>query len=182
MNGGVQMNDRVVLQSPEPLEDGIRKWRKLYWIALPFLLLGWLDTVFFGIGVVYLLILLVVLILKTEFKEMDLRCVKFLFISGVSYDDVFSKLQPVLLSKYGNGFMIERNETGGIKISYAGLYYDLVLENDYFRIEWGMSTIMFVFRRLMEYLIYRKILVAMGIIGYELQAAYGIQQNKEAPV
>jgi hypothetical protein len=33
-----------------------------------------------------------------------------------------------------------------------------------------------------EYRVYRKILAAMGIIGYELQASYGIQQNKEALV
>jgi hypothetical protein len=176
------MNDRVVLQSSEPLENGIRKWRKLYWVALPFLFLGWLNTVFWGIGILYFLILLCVLIFKTECKLGDLRSVKFRFISGVSYDDVFSKLQPALLSKYGSGFMLERSENGGITVSYAGVSYDITLEDDYFRIDWQLSFIRNLFLRLVEYRVYRKILAAMGIIGYELQAAYGIQQNKEALV
>jgi hypothetical protein len=54
------------------------------------------------------------------------------------------------------------------------MIYDIIMNEDYFRIYWRMSVGKAVFS-INEYKIYRKILIAMGIIGYELQKEYEIQ-------
>jgi hypothetical protein len=110
----------------------------------------------------------------TDIKRGALRNVKFKFLSNVSYDDIFAKLQPALISNYGSGFMVERDKSGQITISYDGMIYDIIMNEDYFRIYWRMSVGKAVFS-INEYKIYRKILIAMGIIGYELQKEYEIQ-------
>jgi hypothetical protein len=168
------MKDQLVLQSAEPLENSMLKWRKLYWITLLFVILAFVNSAFWVFALLYLVVCYTVLYYVIQAKRRALRKVQFRFVSGVSYDDVFSKLQPALLSKYGSGFMIERSKNSGITVSYDGIIYDVVLEQGYFRLPWRMSVgkAIFSFR---EYAIYRKILVGMGIIGYELQTAYTIR-------
>ena len=168
------METHKVLTSAEPLENALLKWRKLYWFTIPLFLIGLLVQSFLAIAILYLIVVYVLNYYATKFTRNNLRNVKFKFVPGVSYDDIFSNLQKELISGYGSNFMVERGGDGGIIISYDGLIYDLILEEDYFRIHWRMSVGKALFS-INEYKPYRKILIAMGIIGYELQKLYDIR-------
>jgi hypothetical protein len=168
------MDHLLVLKTAEPLENCLLKWRKLYWITLILLIGGIFNRRLVGIAMLYFLVCYLLNYSVTNIKRAALRDIKFKFLPNVSYDDVLSKLQPALISKYGSGFMLERDKNGGITISYDGMIYDIILKEDYFRIYWRMSVGNAIFS-VNKYKSYRKILIAMGIIGYELQNAYEIQ-------
>jgi hypothetical protein len=173
----MKMDGGIVLTSSEPLKNRMLVWRKLYWLTLVFLIIGlFIKTSFIGIAIIYLMICYTINDALLRRKWGKLRKCMFKFKQGITYDEVFSKLQPALLSIYGSSFMIERDSAGGITISYDGLYYDLILEEDHFRIHWRTSLgRAFLLLLLHEYKYYRKILVAMGMIGYELQKAFDIK-------
>jgi hypothetical protein len=168
------MDSIRVLKTAEPLENGMLIWRRLYWVTLIFLIGGIFYTPLLGIGMLYVLVCYLLNNSITKIKRAALRDMKFKFLPNISYDDIFAKLQTALISNYGSDFMLERDKNGGITISYAGMIYDIILKEDYFRIYWRMSVGKAVFS-INEYKIYRKILIAMGIIGYELQKEYEIQ-------
>ncbi len=169
------MDGGIVLTSSEPLKNRMLGWRKLYWITLVLLIIGlFIKTSFLGIAIIYLMICYTINDVLVDWKWVKLRKCIFKFKQRITYDEVFSKLQPALLSTYGSSFMIERDSAGGITISYDGLYYDLILEEDYFRIHWRTSLGRAILL-LRQYKYYRKTLVAMGMIGYELQKAFDIK-------
>lgn len=114
------MEDRLVLRSSEPLENRLLKWRNLYKVAIVLLLLGFVNVSFFALAALYLMICYTIVDGVTRTKRDALRQVKFKFVPNIAYEDVFSILQPALLSKYGNSFIIERDKDGGITISYDG--------------------------------------------------------------
>lgn len=167
------MKDRIILKSSQPLENSVKKWRKLYWITLVLLVIGCFVKSFLAYALLYLMVCYILNYYVIRIKRRNLRNLEFKFKPGITYDDIFPKLQPALLSNYGSSFMVERDSDGGITISYDGLIYDLILEEDYFRIHWRMSLGKAIFS-INEYKPYRKILIAMGIIGYEIQKAFEI--------
>jgi hypothetical protein len=173
-NGRIMMDNRLVLKSAQPLDNALLKWRRLYWLGLLFIIIGIVVRVFWGIAILYLAVCYTVNYCIIQWKWMGLRDIKFKFIPNVPYDDLFNRLQPALLSKYGSGFMIERGSDGRITITYDGLIYDIILEEDYFKIGWRMSVGK-AFLSIREYKYYRKCLIAMGMIGYEAQRAYAIE-------
>jgi hypothetical protein len=168
------MDNRLVLKSAQPLDNPLLKWRRLYWLGLLFIIIGIFAVEFRIVAFVYLAVCYFLNYIITKWKWMGLRDIKFKFIPNVPYDDLFNRLQPALLSKYGSGFMIERGSDGGITITYDGLIYDIILEEDYFKIGWRMSVGKAIFS-VREYKYYRKCLIAMGMIGYEAQRAYAIE-------
>ena len=154
------METNKILSSAEPLENAMLKWRKLYWLTIPLLLLGCFVQSFLGITIVYLIVVYLLNYYIMNIKRSNLRSIKFKFVSGVSCDDIFSNLQKNLISNYGSNFMLEKDKNENITISYDGLFYDLIFEKNYFEIYWRMSVEKALFS-IDEYKTYRKILVAM---------------------
>lgn len=172
------MKTPQILTSSEPIENALLKWRKLYWLALPCAFLGLFIESFMGIAILYLMVVYLLTYFITRSEQLNSREMKFKFISGVSKDDILPKLSKALIANYGSSFMVEKDGNGEITISYDGLIYDLIFEEDYFRIYWRMSVVK-AFFHVTEYKLYRKILIAMGMIGYELQKLYDINTTKE---
>lgn len=172
--------EKLLLKSSEPLKDEIIKFKKMYWFTILFFVMGALfDDIFLLIAPIYFGICFIVEFRIAEWKCFSLRDIKFKFIPNVTNDDIFSKIQSELLSKYGNTFTVERDSDGIVTISYAGLIYSIVLEEDYFRLYWYASTV----KRVLLFFVqndmiwpkrYKEMRIAMGIIAYEIQKAFEI--------
>ena len=163
-------NEALLLTSSAPLPNELIKIKRLYWVCCACLLLGAVITIFFGIGILGLLIVYMVDSVNTSAKQGKLRNMVFLYDSSVSSDELLNRLQPELIAKYGTQMLIEKNEQGLISISFGSHIYDVHLgENDDMKIWWRKSLPKAVFS-INEYKSYKQNLQAMGILVYEIQA------------
>ena len=111
-------------------------------------------------------------------KLLELRNERFRFVSDVSSEELFEKLQSALISRYGASMRIEKYGVGSegvVGVTYDNIIYEIYINKDStFRIRWGKSL-----GRAMapsvSYSDYKKAIVAMGMIGYEIQKAFGVK-------
>jgi hypothetical protein len=167
-----------VLHSSEPLPNELAGIKKVYIVIVAIILIGAIcSETLLGIGFLALLCWYGIdygVLLKNKWYY--LRKEEFKFISGVTYDEVFDALQPRLISKYGSSMQVLRTESGSdriVRVQYDNMLYDIYLEDSVFRIRWGMNFTR-AFLSFTDYRDYKKTLVAMGMIGYELQQAFNI--------
>lgn len=166
-------NKPLTLVSAEPINDGGRKYNIVYYVCgglmgIVFLFNGGIGAGIFGI----LLGLIVGWLIKNkilDIKSTSLRYVQFKVENKMEYTQLINQLISVLTPL---GMTIERNnEAGGIPvILYQGIIYDIRYDENapVFTIWWRVNVARAFFG--VDYIKrYRKIAVAMGIIGYHIQ-------------
>lgn len=167
------INEPIILESSAPLDDGGRKYNSIYAVSILVLTVlclfgegGFFSSLFAGVvlgGIIGFAIKDEVL--NLQLKKLPLR--KFAVQEKIPYDHVISQLQPVLLPM---GMAIEKNTDGSIIITYEKIMYNLSYnEDDSFCIEWSQSVLSALFSIVSGIAIYRKVIAAMGIIGYNTQ-------------
>ncbi|WP_027207292.1 hypothetical protein [Butyrivibrio fibrisolvens] len=165
-------NQNMVLTSSQPINDGGRKLNMLY-LALGGigfvvgLIMGGFESglLFAVIGAV---IAFAVKNLMCQSKVMGMRTYSFSCDKKIGYDEMIQGLQPNLMPL---GMTIEKNKDGHPVISYKGMKYEVLFEDNQnaFNIWWSVSIGMAFLTS--NYYIgeYRKASVAYGIIGYYVQ-------------
>lgn len=175
--GGIGMGDKkqrknVVLASAAPIADGGRKYNSIYWISgIVFFVIGLISFKQFGGGVLLgILGLGVGWIIKTlicDSQMVNLRDFTFSCGSKPPYDDLIQSLQSVLIPL---GMTIEKKSDGAPSITYKGLIYDVVYNDDgTFSIWWRTSLATAIITGRLYIALYRKACVAYGIIAYYVQ-------------
>lgn len=183
------MNEKVngvwVLKTSEPLPNELAGLKKVYIILAIFLIIGWItDASFFlSVGGCGLILWLMFNCMWSYAKVISLKSERFKFISGVSSADIFDKLQSRLISRYGSSMQIERKtiySENVVCVKYGSFTYQIFLNEDQtFSIRWE-KFVGGLFAPFDSYSNYKKIIVAMGMIGNELQQAFGIVPSAKA--
>jgi len=105
-----------------------------------------------------------------------MRRMKFKFVSNVSSDDIYNKLQPVLVQKYGSAITFDR-EGDTLTVGYDGLMYDInVGEDDTFSLWWRKSIVGAIFT-INEWKFYKKVRTGTAIVAYEIQSVFNINKS-----
>lgn len=162
-----------VLYTSEPLPDEIEKLRKGYWVCIVCCLLGSIVPILLPGGLLALLVFWIFMQNHTEHVRLNLRKKKFLFKPNINDDQLFLAIQSVLMKKYG--MQLERSKAGNVIVMHDKLIYDILInEDNTFSIWWRMTAARAFFTIDREKKGYRKSRMAMGIIAYEIQTAFGI--------
>lgn len=165
--------EKIILSSSEPINDGGRRWNYIYYISAAVMLVffiamganlaGWIFAVILGLAVGWLI--------KNKIAETHAKCLrskKFLVSNKIEYSKLIHELIPILTPL---GALVEKSsdENGNPIIEYQGAFYDIFWnEDDSFCIWWRQNIVRAFFS--IDYIkIYRKEVAAMGIIGYHIQ-------------
>ena len=116
-----------------------------------------------------------IFLLAEEFQKDKLRRMKFKFVSPVTTDDIYSRLQPVLMKKYGNAMQFDR-EDDTIVVRYDEVIYDINPNEDGTVSIWWRKSLAGAFLRFREGKLYRKIRTGTALIAYELQQQFGVHE------
>lgn len=167
----MKKNVQITLQSPAPLDDGGRKYNKLYYIlgiiggilglpngGIPGFIVGGI----FGIMIAYTIKECIV-----SGKLGGLRRIEFSMGTMIPYEELISELIPLLAPM---GMVVEKSANGFPIITYDKLIFDVsYTKNGTFTIWWRRSPLRALFIVNTKITIYRKAVVAMGIIAYHIQ-------------
>jgi len=167
------MANGIRLNSPAPLDDGGRKYNKLYIICgiIGFIIYLFSSHIAGALIVIVGFMELIAWLIKNvilEAKGKNLRSLRFALDKAIPYEELIEKLIPQIVPL---GMRIEKDRNGCPVITYKNLIYDISYNNDYtFTIWWRKSIIraMFTGPSITEY---RNHVVAYGMIGYYIQQA-----------
>lgn len=166
-------NEALVLSTAEPINDGGRRWNFIYYVSVIAILLifismganftGWIFAIALGCVVGWLI--------KNKVAEIHaqmLRNTKFAVQNKVEYSQLIHELIPRLTPL---GALIEKssNENGCPIISYQDALYDITYNEDNTFCVWWRQNLARAFFSADYIKIYRKEVVAMGIIAYHIQ-------------
>ncbi len=171
----------MVLNSANPLPNELLKLKKLYFVCVGVCILGGImvqiTPAILLIGALATILLYVIDDLKTTSQRDKLRLMKFQYDSSVSTDALFGKLQESMISKYGGKMLLERGTDGKITITFDDHIYDVHIEDDVFTIWWrkSLGNALFSFNK---YKSYKKLLIAYGLIAYEIQTCTNVELQK----
>ena len=169
--------EKIVLQSPEPLNGGADNGKRFYMIAAGCgLALGIVLSLMWGTVNIFAWLFFALLTTligwgfrnkQLKYKCFGLRNMRFMVEEKPSYPELYQKLLPVFNS---SDMKMELNKDGILCISYDCVYYDIVFnEDDSFSIHWHQSFAMAFLRQGNYISLYKKALIAMGIIAYHVQ-------------
>lgn len=164
--------------SPEPLPDEVKKFKKLYILVPVCLIIGLIKNDFTGwcaIAVFVLLCLVCLIDAYAKHKVQRLRRMKFKLPAGVTSDELFTKMQPVFISKYN--WSIERGDNGELTVLDKKYKYDINLEEDGTFVIWWRMSVAKAFLSTRHYPIYKNVIAVMGIIAYEVQQAFPMNET-----
>ncbi len=156
----------LVLHSSAPISKTCSWVRWLYILFAILVCAG-------GLGVIGLMLTFAFDCYAKDFHRGKMRRMRFKFVTPISLDEIYNKLQPVLVSKYGNEMEFDR-EGDTLCVKYKSVIYDINLHDDgTFSLWWRKSTAgaLFSFN---EWKLYNKIRTGTAIIAYELQQQFGI--------
>lgn len=159
------------LTSPEPISDGGRKYNSIYFvIGLIAGIGGFLSNgftgalfgaLFFG-GLGGYTIKEAILDLKLK----QLRKTDFAMDEQIAYEELIEKLIPILLPL---NMTIEKDKNGQPVITYQKLIYDVIYNSNGTFSIWWRKSLLRAFGAQSKTSTYRKVVVAMGIIGFNVQ-------------
>ena len=160
-----------ILKSPEPIDDGGRKYNKIYFVLGG---IGGVIGLFAGgigglilFGIIMLILGYIIKYYIINFKLHWSRNYKFKLDKKVSSDILIEKLIPILLPL---NMTIERNTNGLPIITYKNIIYDIIYNDDNtFTIWWRRSLMRSFFSLRDSISLYRDVVVVMGIVGYNIQ-------------
>lgn len=163
----------MVLTSPEPINDGGRKYNWIYLVSAGVIGVGlFTESGFTGLWWGSLLGLCVGWLIKNKTLDIishNLRNIEFQVKNKMPYDQLIAGLIPVLTPL---GMTIEKSsDKGGAPvILYQGIIYDVTYDENKntFTIWWRLNVAraFFLVDSIKKY---RKIVIAMGMIGYHVQ-------------
>ena len=161
------MQEAIVLQSAAPIstKTGWCKWG--YIISLVLIAFG-------GIGILGLIGVFMVEHFIMGFHRDKMRRLKFKFVDGVSADEIYNKLQPELVKKYGDKIQFDR-DGGTISVNYNSIIYDINLQDDNTFCIWWRKNLANAFFSWNEWKEYKKIRTGTALVAYELQRAFEIK-------
>ena len=160
----------LVLTSPEPIHDGGRKYNWIYLVCAGLFI--WMGANLAGVFLGTLIGLCVGWLVKNkilDISSLQLRFIEFEVKNKIPYPALIAELIPRLTPL---GMTIEKSDkqNGYSVISYQKMIYDISYsdEGNTFTIWWrkNIARALFTVDSIKNY---RKIAVAMGIIGYYVQ-------------
>ncbi len=168
----------LLVTSPNPLKNELYSFKQGYLFALLLGLAGIIYRPFWGLGMLFLMIYFCIDIMITNQKR-DCLCKKhFKFDSSIDNNTLFEKVMPALTKKYG--MMVERRDDGVVSVHHQNVIYDIIItKDDSFNISWRFSLGRTLLPKA-KYKSYKKFLVGMGIIAYEVQAAFDIANRSSS--
>lgn len=163
----------MVLASSEPINDGGRKYNWIYLVSAGVVGICLITVMgFSGLFLGILLGLCLGWLIKNKVVDIicpSLRTIEFQVKNKIPYEQLIAGLIPVLTPL---GMTIEKSsDKGGAPvILYQGIIYDVTYDNNknIFTIWWRLNVARAVFN-VDSIKKYRKIVVAMGMIGYHVQ-------------
>lgn len=185
----LQTEQGIVVSSPGPLPNKLVESRKkMYRICL--LCVGGIIFAKIGQGIPVLsgffsmlliacfaipVVILVLMEGSARTAEADLRKLVFKFTNNVDSESLVATISPILLKTHN--MPVKMGKDGAVTIVAGRCSYDIHIRDDAsFTVYWWMSVGNAVFM-MREYKAYCTMLQAMGIIVYEIQKAYGIQEQ-----
>ena len=156
----------LVLHSSAPIS------RTCSWIIWLYILFGILVCAG-GLGVIGLMLTYAFDYYAKDFHRGKMRRMRFKFVTPISLDEIYNKLQPVLVSKYGNEMEFDR-EGDTLCVKYKSVFYDINLHDDGTFSLWWRKSIAGAIFSFNEGKLYNKIRTGTAIIAYELQQQFGI--------
>lgn len=156
----------LVLHSSAPIS------RTCSWIIWLYILFGILVCAG-GLGVIGLMLTFAFDCYAKDFHRGKMRRMRFKFVTPISLDEIYNKLQPVLVSKYGNEMEFDR-EGDTLCVKYKSVFYDINLHDDGTFSLWWRKSIAGAIFSFNEGKLYNKIRTGTAIIAYELQQQFGI--------
>ena len=156
----------LVLHSSAPIS------RTCSWIIWLYILFGILVCAG-GLGVIGLMLTFAFDCYAKDFHRGKMRRMRFKFVTPISLDEIYNKLQPVLANKYGNEMEFER-EGDTLCVKYKSVFYDINLHDDGTFSLWWRKSIAGAIFSFNEGKLYNKIRTGTAIIAYELQQQFGI--------
>ena len=156
----------LVLHSSAPIS------RTCSWIIWLYILFGILVCAG-GLGVIGLILAFAFNAVAEDSHRGNIRRMKFKFVTPISLDEIYNKLQPVLANKYGNEMEFER-EGDTLCVKYKSVIYDINLHDDGTFSLWWRKSIAGALFSFNEWTLYNKIRTGTAIIAYELQQQFGI--------
>ena len=160
-------SEGIVLQSGAPLPS------KTAWCKWGYLLSLILAVPTHGTGFLLALVVYFLQYQIISFQRAKIRRMKFKFVSPVTLDEIYSRLQPALQQKCGNTIKFDR-EDDSLVIEYDSVLYDINLNDDGTVSIWWRKTLsgaLFSFR---DGKLYRKIRTGTALIAYELQQQFDV--------
>ncbi|MBQ6298527.1 MAG: zinc ribbon domain-containing protein [Selenomonadaceae bacterium] len=156
--------DAIILKSSAPLPDKFDWIKWAYFVAL-------LPAVISpGICIITVPIVLVIHSYLSDYHRKKIRKLRFQFVSPVTADEIYNKLEPVLAKKWGNKVEFDR-EGETISVKYEKIIYDInLMEDGTFCVWWRLSLA----RAFFSNAGYKQIRTATGVIAYELQQQFGV--------
>lgn len=165
----------IQLFSAAPIDDGLRKYNVIYYIAftIGFFLslingIAFLESVFLGVVASILGFAIKYNIART--KMYKLRYLEFKLFQEIEYPDIYNNVSMVLRNA---NILIERNMDGNPVFICNKIYYDLICNtNCTFSLWWRFSIgkAFFGERFISDY---RRAVVDMGLIAYTIQQVNG---------
>ena len=156
----------LVLHSSAPIS------RTCSWIIWLYILFGILVCAG-GLGVIGLMLTFAFDCYAKDFHRGKMRRMRFKFVTPISLDEIYNKLQPVLVSKYGNEMEFDR-EGDTLCVKYKSVIYDINLHDDGTFSLWWRKSIAGAIFSFNEGKLYKKVRIGTAIIAYELQQQFGI--------
>lgn len=157
--------DAIILKSSAPIPSKTAWTRWAYFISLL------LTPV--GVGVICLILVFIIDHFKMNFHRDKIRRMKFQFVSPVSSDEIYNKLQPALMQKLGNKVEFDR-EGDKISVHYNSLIYDINLQEDGTFCIWWRKSLSGAIFSWNEWKLYKKIRTGTALVAYELQQQFGV--------
>ena len=158
----------ILLKSAAPLP------RKAAWIKWGYIISLIAAPVTLGVGLLFLLLFFAMDNFVISYQKGKIRRLKFKFRGSITPDDIFARLQPALMSKYGNAISFDR-DGNSLSVEYDSIIYDINLNDDNtFSIWWRKSLAGAIFS-FNEFKLYKKIRIGTPMIAYELQRQFNIQ-------
>lgn len=157
--------DAIILKSSAPIPS------KTGWTTWAYIISLLLTPV--GVGVICLILVFIIDHFKMNFHRDKIRRMKFQFVSPVSPDEIYNKLQPALMQKLGNKVEFDR-EGDKISVHYNSLIYDINLQEDGTFCIWWRKSLSGAIFSWNEWKLYKKIRTGTALVAYELQKQFGV--------
>lgn len=157
--------DAIILKSSAPIPS------KTAWTGWAYIISLLLTPV--GVGVICLILVFIIDHFKMNFHRDKIRRMKFQFVSPVSSDEIYNKLQPALMQKLGNKVEFDR-EGDKISVHYNSLIYDINLQEDGTFCIWWRKSLSGAIFSWNEWKLYKKIRTGTALVAYELQQQFGV--------
>ncbi len=157
----------LVLKSSAPISRTC-SWIK--WLYILFIVAALITS---GVSLIGLLLAFAFDCYAKDFHRGKMRRMKFKFVTPITLDEIYNKLQPVLANKYGNEMEFDR-EGDTLCVKYKSVVYDINLHDDGTFSLWWRKSILGAIFSFNEFKLYNKIRTGTAIIAYELQQQFGV--------